>query len=155
MPAARPLEERFHEKVDRSGGPDACWPWNGAKTRTGYGHIRVGPRSEGRFKNATHVALDLAGRPLERGRIVCHRCNNPPCCNPRHLYSGTARQNSIDMIKSGRSCRGQKHWGVRLTAAQVRKIRASKEKSEVLAKRVHVSARHIRAIRDGRRWSYL
>lgn len=88
----------FWRHVDQSGGPDACWPWTGALGRTGYGRFQFG----GRVITASRAALTLAKGPLARDVHACHRCDNPPCCNPAHLFAGTALENTLDSISKGR-----------------------------------------------------
>ena len=83
--------DRFWPKIDRSGGPSACWPWIGARNRRGYGRISVG----GKNQLAHRVAYSLVvGTP--EGTMILHSCDNPPCCNPAHLRSGTAGDNTDD-----------------------------------------------------------
>lgn len=99
----RPLEVRFWEKVDRSGGPDACWPWLGGCTtrRYGsavyrYGQIRAGAPSR-RVLLAHRVALIFATGEAPPELDACHRCDNTLCCNnERHLFWGTHRENMRD-----------------------------------------------------------
>jgi hypothetical protein len=95
-------EARFWRNVDRSGGPDACWPWTGGLTGyKGYGRFvlwRDGKRSKQR--TASRVLLEkVLGRPLREGHCACHRCNNKPCCNPSHLYEGTFLENRMDEVR--------------------------------------------------------
>lgn len=95
--AARPIAERFWEKVDSSGGPDACWPFIGARSPLGYGRFNVSNRSVA----ASRVALMLtSGDPGELGAL--HSCDNPPCVNPSHLRPGTQRENVRDAQLRGR-----------------------------------------------------
>lgn len=95
------LVDRFSTKVDVR-GPDECWEWRGATGR-GYGVIR----DDGRVKKAHRIALEIAlGRPIGPGLYVCHTCDNRPCCNPAHLYEGTAQDNSDDAVVRGRVRRG-------------------------------------------------
>jgi hypothetical protein len=99
----RPVEVRFWEKVDRSGGPDVCWPWLGTRDAKGYGHFSL----ELRMEKAHRVALRLSGVEVPATLLVCHHCDNPPCCNPAHLFVGTVRDNALDMIAKGRHRRSR------------------------------------------------
>ena len=86
--------ERFEARIDKSAGPDGCWPWTGAFFRTGYGRFY----DKGKHHVAHRWLLgELRGEhlnwPEERG---CHKCDNPPCCNPAHLYIGDAASNQAD-----------------------------------------------------------
>lgn len=118
---------RLNRRIDRSGGPEACWPWSGARTPAGYGVIGRGRRGEG-MTTAHRVALELQlGRPLARDEVACHRCDNPPCCNPAHLFLGSAQANVNDKIAKGRArggvSRGEQNGYAKLTADQVAEIR--------------------------------
>lgn len=89
--------ERFWSRVDKSKGPEACWVWTGALTRSGYGQFYVA-----RKKQVAHRWLlgVRRGEPLEWPRERgCHRCDNPPCCNPAHLYIGDAKANQADAME--------------------------------------------------------
>lgn len=92
------LAERFWRRVDRR-GPDECWPWLGAHNSWGYGQIRIGART----RPAQVVACELtSGQPFPEGMDGCHTCDNPPCCNPAHVFPGTARDNMQDAAHKGR-----------------------------------------------------
>ena len=95
-----PLDERFWAKVDRASS-DACWPWLATHGRFGYGEFKVGGRS-GRSVKAHRVAWELTHGPISDGLFVLHRCDNPPCCNPGHLFLGTHADNMRDMAQKGR-----------------------------------------------------
>ncbi len=106
--------ERFWAKVDRSGGPEACWPWTGALNPDGYGNVG----SVSRYWKAHRRAWTLANGPIPAGKHVLHSCDNPPCCNPDHLWLGTHADNMADMVAKGRDGRR------RLTEAAVLEGRA-------------------------------
>lgn len=103
-PRAVRLVASIETHVDRSGGLFACWPWQGNRDENGYGRMRVAGRMVRTHRRALELAL---GRPIRAGYGALHHCDNPPCCNPTHLYEGTPADNVHDAIARGRKIASQ------------------------------------------------
>lgn len=150
-PAAKPVSARFWRRVDRSGGPDACWPWVGTRFPNGYGQFVV---TSSRRAVAHRVAFQLAVGPVPDGLMVCHECDNPACVNPGHLFAGTQSDNMLDCAMKGRAVgaftsddsRGEKNANARLTdeaVARLREERAAGARCIDLARRFGISRSHV------------
>lgn len=114
--------EAFECRVERR-GPGECWPWRGTINTNLYGLFVFG----GTRRGAHRVALEMSGVFIPEGRMACHHCDNPPCCNPAHLYVGTARDNAQDARRRGRIrvLTGERHPFSRLTVERVLSVRAA------------------------------
>lgn len=145
---------RFWSKVVRL-SPDGCWEWRGATNR-GYGQFHIG-KSHSSVMLSHRVAYGLTYGTLPEA--VCHRCDNPLCCNPSHLFGGTRADNNRDMHDKNRHAkelpglRGQKHHMAKLSDDDVESIRAQYAEGGVtqrdLAKRYGVCQRSInKAVRN-------
>lgn len=118
---------RFWAKVDKSGGPDACWIWTAAKDAHGYGNFGAG----GHYLKAHRVAWTLANGQIPHdgsahGICVCHNCpggDRRDCVNPAHLFQGTQYQNMLDRGAKGRQAKGEAQGISKLTAEKVVEIR--------------------------------
>lgn len=115
---------RFWAKVDRSGGPDACWPWLGARDRDGYGIFQLATRTT---KKAHRVAFALANGREPDGDVL-HKCpggGNTWCCNPKHHAEGDDAENGRDSAASGRK-RGERNGRAILCDADVEALRGDR-----------------------------
>lgn len=141
---------RFWSRV-RVGELTECWPWQGPCTPGGYGSLKW----LGRQQAAHRVAFLLANGAVSPGAVIRHSCDNPPCCNPLHLLSGTHADNVMDRVMRRRGAVGERVATARLTEAQVLDIIADVRSAKALARVYGVSRATIDAIRERRSWKYL
>lgn len=136
---------------------DVCWEWRGTLDAGGYGVFSVGPRGAAKQYRAHRVALELAiGRLLEPDEESCHRCDNPPCVNPRCLFPGTKADNQHDKRRKGRAARGTTNrGGGKLTAADVRVIRGACGTFTEIGRAFGVSRVAVAKIKKGKLWGWL
>lgn len=108
-PRRRPVSVRLDEKTDKSGGPDACWLWKGACDQNGRAQLYW----NGRVQPASRVAWFVAtGAEIPPSLYACHRCDNPKCVNPAHLFPGDASANQRDKVAKGRNVYGGRGPGL-------------------------------------------
>lgn len=118
------IDERFWSKVNKLPGDDACWEWVACCNDFGYGQfwadVRVAP--------AHRISWTMRNGPVPDGLHVLHKCDNPRCVNPNHLFLGTNIDNVHDRHTKGRDghgeVRGETHGMVKLTEARVRELRS-------------------------------
>ena len=111
------MPESFWGRVDKSKGPDDCWLWLFGKGRGGYGKVTY----QGKTWSTHRLAATLCGMDITN-LMVCHRCDTPACCNPKHLFTGIAADNSSDMVSKGRQARHLKTRSGKLTELDVAEI---------------------------------
>jgi hypothetical protein len=103
-------EARFWSKVYKR-GPEECWLWGAGRSGDGYGaSVALGREQQ---TGSHRVAWMIENGPIPNGLCVCHRCDTPLCCNPRHLFLGSSSDNTADRHSKGRDARGDKS-GLRL-----------------------------------------
>lgn len=149
----RPVSERFWEKVDVLGWNE-CWNFKGYKEK-GYGGFHF----MGRPILAHRMAYLLRNGDIPEGLYVCHTCDNPSCCNPNHLFTGTQLENMRDASKKKRfpDRRGGNHNLAKLTDDQAKEIRLKykpyRYTAKMLAKEYSVAIPTIKGILNG--YSYV
>jgi len=142
---------RFWAKV-RRGTDSECWEWIAHRNRDGYGHIYIAKR----LLRAHRVSWVIAFGNIEDGACVLHRCDNPSCVNPKHLFIGTHKDNVEDMRNKGRQRwikAGEKR--IKLSREQVEMLRGDKANgasSTQLAAKYGISRSHARRIANGTKW---
>jgi hypothetical protein len=106
MPTEKQIA-RFMAKVSKPTNPEACWLWTAAKDHNGYGTLKIAGRNVG----AHRLSFEIHKGPIPPDQIICHRCDNPTCVNPEHLFSGTTQDNVDDKMNKGRA----NIWNLALT----------------------------------------
>lgn len=144
---------RFWKKVDRNGPAlpnmdSPCWLWTACRNTLGYGTFGIGKK----MHKAHRIAFILAGGVFQEEKPLClHRCDNPQCCNPTHLFAGSIQDNSDDKMRKGRGhqAQGAKNGNSKLSDEQCDYIRTSSLSGAELGRELGVTRMHISAIRRG------
>lgn len=133
---------------------DQCWPWQGTTIKGGYGQLNF----QGQQIGAHRLAFLLAGGILLKNQDVCHTCDNPPCCNPKHLFAGTSKENNADCRAKDRHMRGSRNSTAKLSDEVVLAMRADREAGmtyRALAKKYGVAHRTAWEVINGFAWKHL
>ena len=144
------LSERFWEKVNKS---QDCWVWTGCKQSQGYGQIRVKRKAL-----LTHrLSWELANGRLPADIMVLHKCDNPACVRPDHLFLGSMQDNVNDMMAKGRNGNGvqygEDHHAAKLTVERVKLIRSMNNPDiQKLSIQFNVTPQTIYAVVNRKTW---
>jgi plasmid maintenance system antidote protein VapI len=145
---------RLWPRVNK-GEPDECWEWTGALTAAGYGLLTI----RGKNHLAHRLAWELTNGPIPEGKHICHKCDNPACCNPSHLWAGSARDNVRDAAKKGRLMHGEGHVFSKLTDEDIPRIHELANDSNVsrreIAEQFGVTRATITDVIYGRTWKHI
>ena len=149
------------------GHPSQCWEWQGSRSTSGYGSIRVNGRQTGAHRLA--LALHL-GRVIRAEECACHHCDNPPCCNPTHLFAGSNADNVRDRDNKGRQVRkprdeatvrhrrGDGHPQAKLTENDVREMRCRRSQGlsyDKIGREFSIHRTVARRACNGELWSHV
>lgn len=159
-----PLAQRFEEKCIPEPNT-GCHLWIGAVNSHGYGKIVV----DGGVRASHRISYELSHGPIPTDMEVCHRCDNPCCVNPAHLFLGTHADNMGDCVNKGRfarppqpstecRARGERQGSAKLTASQVGQILDlldAGERQVVIAARFGVGQAEISRIKRGTKWAHI
>jgi len=143
----------FWSRVEKT---DGCWIWTGSRHRQGYGLLTLGQRPA----KAHRISYFLANGYIDLSEKVLHKCDNPPCVNPAHLWLGTQADNVADMVAKGRNgfvrLGGEKNPMARLDWEKVRAIRSEYATGAInqaaLADKYHMSKMAINRVVNGGSW---
>lgn len=136
---------RFWASVDKTGD---CWLWARYRHPSGYGQFS--------HMQAHRVAWELTHGPIPEGVVVCHRCDNPSCVNPDHLFLGTDAENIADRDAKGRGPRGLRNGRAVLTPDRVGELRAAAQgglSAAQLGRMFGVSPSQANRVATGKRWA--
>ena len=149
--------EKFLVKIEQGDNEDDCWKWHSYKSN-GYGRFRINNKNQG----AHRISYEYFNNcKIKEGMIILHSCDNPECCNPKHLSEGTQAKNMADKEAKNRHnhVKGERHGNSKLTEVQVLKIR---EKYAIgntsyssLAKEYNIDYKCIRRIIDKKLWKHI
>ena len=152
-PTLSQIAPLFWSRVEKGA---ACWEWQRGCDGDGYGAMKVSGRQWG----AHRLAWTLTHGPIPEGMFVCHTCDNPPCCNPGHLFLASSAGNVADRVQKDRSARqrGSVHGMAKLTEADVREIRRERDSGVLLkdlAERFGITVGCVHLIATNQTWAHV
>lgn len=150
------IKGRFLYYVKIPLNPNDCWEWIGFRSPLGYGRFKL----NGIILLAHRISYILFNGEIDSALCCLHKCDNPGCVNPNHLFLGTREDNVKDARQKGRSCYaiGEKNGRVKLIEYKVKEIKAlllqGKSQADI-AKNFGVSQSTVSSIKQGRNWKYI
>lgn len=145
------IADRFFPLVEKT---DECWLWRGNLTRYGYGRLQYNKR-----RYAAHrLSFELHHGPIQNELYVCHKCDNPRCVNPAHLFLGDQKANMSDCVSKGRYAAGERSPNAKITSSDVTEIRRIVETGlythEEIAAKFKTSRPNVTKIINRYRWRH-
>lgn len=153
------IEAYFWQRVEKS---DHCWLWKGnsgsSRPGTHYGVIQYRDGKKMKTVYAHRLAYLLSNGSIGEGEVICHKCDNPLCVNPDHLFAGTHADNRRDCVAKGRGCFGERHPNARFRDADIEQMhmmyQGGRPKAEIEA-RFLLRRDHLNAILRGAIWNHI
>ena len=148
-----PVEEKFMSRVLKT---DNCWIWLGFKDKLGYGRFTFNRKTY----PAHRFSCILAGKPIPNNLFACHKCDNPSCVNPDHIFPGTQADNVHDAISKGRMMqKGEDNCYSKLKNEDILEIREIYKNGSLckaeLARKFHIDKSHVRRIVSRELWAHI
>jgi len=145
------IMERYEKLVIRS---DGCWSWKNKLIANGYGTIQTG---RNKMILAHRASWLIHNGEIPTGLLVLHKCDNPPCTNPDHLFLGTHKDNMQDCIRKGRrhARKGELHYRAKINmniARQIKELIASGSSQSAIGRMFNISPSTVQNIADGKTW---
>ncbi len=154
-------KERFWGKADKR-GPDECWEWNAAKDNAGYGWFYLC----GKMYRAHRISWVVENGSIPEGKLILHKCDNPPCVNPGHFFIGVQKDNVLDMERKSRASHpsGAFHGSrthpeklslTDLKVLEIRKCYSEGESQVKIAGRFGISQSQVSRTINRRNWAHI
>lgn len=146
--------KRFWSKIRKTRG---CWWWTASTNPSGYGQLRFGKE----LKSAHRISYELTNGKIPKGLFVLHKCDNPSCVRPDHLFLGTPADNMRDMINKHRGNKpfGENHYFAKISEKDVieikRKYSLGNISTRKLATQYNIGKSQIHAIIVGKKWKHV
>lgn len=146
-------EDRFWASVDKESSDKGCWLWTGEVASGGYGRFNI----RGGRQLAHRLSWIVSNGPIDGDLCVLHRCDVRHCVNPSHLFLGTIKDNTQDMLRKGRGnkTQGARVWSARVSDDDVRAIRASRTSHRWIARAYGISEFTVSKIRQRKSWRHI
>lgn len=146
------IPSRFWQKVHKT---NSCWLWTGKRKTAGYGLLFL---TGNRTVYAHRLSFEIHYGPIPDGLVICHKCDNPPCVNPEHLFAGTPAENVSDCCAKKRGNHGSRNHFHKLTEADVSAIKsmiANGSERKKIAQLFNVTRANIDLIASGKTWKHV
>ena len=148
------MEEKFREKLMPEPN-SGCWLWLGAMGVNGYGQMHIKTNGKWRMGYAHRISWEIHNGPIPDKKHILHKCDNPSCANPHHLFIGDQSSNMKDKVRKGRHPRGEDCSYSRLTENDIKKIRNDKRTQAEIGNEYGVTQGMISRIKLYKAWRYV